>query len=168
MTCRFNNGFNGNNGFANTSFAKHISEFLGRTVTIFTTSGGASGCGFTGVLIGVNCDFVRLSTLQGTPPDNPLSEEICDFDNGNDYDGCESGNFKGIAGGMAGGIGGGIGGNLGGIAGGIGGGIGGAIGGGIGSVGGQKERRKKEKRFRVGSVCDIPIDRIAAFCHNAI
>jgi hypothetical protein len=25
-----------------------------------------------------------------------------------------------------------------------------------------------KKRFRVGSVCDIPIDRIVAFCHNAV
>jgi hypothetical protein len=41
---------------------------LGETVTIFTTSGGLSGRGFTGVLISVNCDFVRLLSDIGPAP----------------------------------------------------------------------------------------------------
>lgn len=98
-----------------------LCEFIGETVTIFTTSGGASGCGFTGVLLSVNDDFIRLITRMGTPPANPLAENICpDVDNGNGHDlrGCQ----------------------------------------------GMNENHK----FNVGSVCDIPINKIASFCHNAV
>lgn len=56
---------------------REMARFIGETVTIFTTSGGASGCGFTGILMIVNCNFVRLLIDQGTPPTNPLSENIC-------------------------------------------------------------------------------------------
>lgn len=140
------NGMNGLNGANNASccphnqrLIRHLIEFIGQTVTIFTTSGGPSGCGFTGVVLSVNCDFVRLVTQQGTPPSNPLSEAICgDLEDGD----CN-------------GIGGGIGGKLGNTVGGI--------GGGIGHMG-----RKNMQPFVVGSVCDIPIDKIAAFCHNAV
>jgi len=38
------------------SMVRHI----GQTVTIFTTSGGLSGSGFTGVLLSVDCNCVRL------------------------------------------------------------------------------------------------------------
>jgi hypothetical protein len=55
----------------------HISRFIGETVTVFTTSGGASGCGFTGILMSVNSSYIRLITHEGTPPANPLSENIC-------------------------------------------------------------------------------------------
>jgi len=33
---------------------------IGQTVTIFTTSGGLSGGGFTGVLLSADCNCVRL------------------------------------------------------------------------------------------------------------
>ncbi len=132
-----NNGFN--SGVGNHSLARHLCEFIGETVTIFTTSGGASGCGFTGVILAVNCNFVRLVTQQGSAPSNPLSESICgDFD---EEDECN------------GGMGGGLGGKVGNVP------------GGIGGMGGRKHRHNG---FKVGSVCDIPIDRIAAFCHNAV
>lgn len=55
----------------------HMAKYIGETVTIFTTSGGASGCGFTGILMIVNCTFVRLLIQEGTAPANPLSENIC-------------------------------------------------------------------------------------------
>lgn len=55
----------------------HMSKYIGETVTIFTTSGGASGCGFTGMLLSVNPCFVRIMTEQGAPPANPLSQHIC-------------------------------------------------------------------------------------------
>ena len=92
---------------------EELSRFIGQTVTIFTTSGGASGCGFTGVLLRVNRCYVTLVNRLGTPPNNPLSETICG-DRGNG--------------------------------------------------------RNREDRYIqvVGSVCDIPVDRIAAFCHNAV
>ncbi|TAH64330.1 MAG: hypothetical protein EWM47_12870 [Anaerolineaceae bacterium] len=116
-----------NNGSCNLSLARHICEFIGETVTIFTTSGGASGCGFTGVVLSVNACFVRLITEQGTAPSNPLAENICgDFDS------------KGRGGGYDA----------------------------MGSVGMGGHRRDDHRRF--GSVCDIPIENIAAFCHNAV
>ena len=90
---------------------EELCRFIGQTVTVFTTSGGASGCGFTGVLLRVNPCFITLVNRLGTPPRNPLSEEICGDrrDNG---------------------------------------------------------RRDSTPIFTVGSVCDIAVDKIAAFCHN--
>lgn len=94
---------------------EELRRFIGQTVTVFTTSGGASGCGFTGVLLRVNPCFITLVNRLGSPPTNPLSEEICG----------ERGADRGL-------------------------------------------RDRKEMRiYTVGSVCDIPVDRIAAFCHNA-
>ncbi|MBH1939394.1 hypothetical protein I5677_00640 [Mobilitalea sibirica] len=141
------------------SLVRHLYEFIGQTVTIFTTSGGPSGCGFTGVILAVNCNYVRLVTQQGTPPTSPLSENICpQFAADEAFDG-------GIGGGIGGGLAGGIGGKVGAGGGGIGGGLAGGIGGGIGCGG---CHYPKPQPFVVGSVCDIPIDRIAAFCHNAV
>ncbi|HBI73335.1 MAG TPA: hypothetical protein DEG06_12455 [Lachnospiraceae bacterium] len=112
-----------NNGNCSVAFTRHLCRFIGETVTIFTTSGGVSGCGFTGTLLTVNCNFVRIVTHQGTAPSNPLAENIC-----GDFDDCK----KDI---------------------------------GFGAPGMDPMMKK---RFRVGSVCDIPIDRIVAFCHNAV
>ena len=88
---------------------EELNKYIGQTVTIFTTSGGASGCGFTGVLLRANHCYVTLVNRLGTPPGNPLSEVICGNHNGNEM-----------------------------------------------------------PIYMVGSVCDIPVDKIAAFCHNAI
>lgn len=110
------------------SFLGHLSEFIGETVTIFTTSGGASGCGFTGCVISVNPCFVRLVTEFGVAPTNPLAENICgDMENGN--------------------------------------------GGGRNCMGPAFncfDKGHHGPTRNVGSVCDIPVDRIAAFCHNAV
>ena len=46
------------------SMMRHI----GQTVTIFTTSGGLSGNGFTGVLLSVDMHCVRLLADIGAPP----------------------------------------------------------------------------------------------------
>jgi hypothetical protein len=121
MSTGFNTGISGNQ-----SFIAHLCQFIGQTVTIFTTSGGASGCGFTGVILSVNCNFVRLTTQQGTSPSNPLSESICGNNSG----------FEGLTGGMN-----------------------------EGTCNGRGNHRQHQN---LGSVCDIPIDRIAAFCHNAV
>jgi len=121
--------FGNNNCGENLALARHIARYVGETVTIFTTSGGASGCGFTGTVLSVNCNYVRLVTHQGMPPANPLAENICgDLENG-------------LGPGSKGFIG-------------------------LGNVDGCHERDRRKNR--VGSVCDIPIDRIAAFCHNAV
>lgn len=55
----------------------HISEFLGETVTIFTTSGGDSGSGFTGVILKANDCFIRLVTRFGSAPSCPISNTCC-------------------------------------------------------------------------------------------
>ena len=41
---------------------------IGQTVTIFTTSGGLSGGGFTGVLISIDNCVVRLLVCEGAAP----------------------------------------------------------------------------------------------------
>ena len=114
-----------NNGNCNISIARHLSEFIGKTVTIFTTSGVVSGCGFTGCIISVNSCFVRLLTDLGSAPSCPIQESCQDSD----------GKSRGL---LFDGIGTGIGGS------------------------------KKENNRKFGSICDIPIDRIAAFCHNTM
>jgi len=121
----YNNGYNGSD-YQGSSFVRHLRRFLGETVTIFTTSGGASGCGFTGVILSVNSCFVRLVTDQGIAPANPLAENIC-------------GDMDGGGPGARGGIG-------------------------LGKGGCNGDRPPRI----VGSVVDIPVDRIAAFCHNAV
>ena len=50
------------------SLCRHI----GQTVTIFTTSGGLSGSGFTGTLAGVDANMVKLITAIGAPPACPV------------------------------------------------------------------------------------------------
>jgi len=42
-----------------------LERHIGKTVTIFTTSGGISGAGFTGVLACVGGGFVKLITAIG-------------------------------------------------------------------------------------------------------
>ena len=73
--------FSCNNNSCNISLARHLCDFIGETVTIFTTSGGPSGCGFTGCVLSVNQCFVRLLTDIGSPPSSPIADNICgDFD----------------------------------------------------------------------------------------
>ena len=97
------------------NFEEEIRKYIGETVTIFTTSGGESGDGFTGVVLSVNRNFVRLISQIGTAPGCPLGS-TCD-----NNEECKD-----------------------------------------------KENNNNNRRFRVGSVTDIPISRIAAFVHNAI
>ena len=100
----------------------NLCHFIGETVTIFTASGGASGCGFSGVLLSVNPCFIRLMTRQGTPPANPISESFC-------------GAFPGTLG---------------------------------SGPKGPNGIQDMMTSFTVGSVCDIPIEKIVSFCHNAV
>ena len=46
-------------------------------------SGGESGLGFTGVVISVNCNFVRLITQLGIAPSCPLGSSCSGFSEGN-------------------------------------------------------------------------------------
>ena len=47
-------------------------RYVGQTVTIFTTSGGLSGFGFTGVLAGICDGTVKLITDIGAAPACPV------------------------------------------------------------------------------------------------
>lgn len=67
------------------NFANHLAKFTGQTVTIFTTSGGISGSGFTGVLMSVNSDFIRLLTKIGSAPPCSISNPSSNFSNNNSH-----------------------------------------------------------------------------------
>jgi hypothetical protein len=61
----------------------YLERYIGKTVTIFTTSGGTSGSGFTGVLINVCPEHVTLLVCEGAAPCCPCGS-ACDFGcNGN-------------------------------------------------------------------------------------
>lgn len=53
---------------------------VGRVVTIFTASGGASGSGFTGLLVWANNQTVKIVTNLPSAPPNPLGD--CGCNNG--------------------------------------------------------------------------------------
>lgn len=133
------------------NFAALLAEYIGETVTIFTTSGGQSGSGFTGVVLSVNNVFVRLITRIGPPPGCSLGNACTGFNVG-----------YGL-----GGYGGGCG-----IAGGYGAGYGGY---GLGPVAPASEIGAVTAGgwdgypvYTVGSVTDIPIANIVSFVHNAV
>lgn len=49
-----------------------LSRYIGQTVTIYTISGGCSGCGFTGVLAYVGDNYVKIITNIGAAPSCPI------------------------------------------------------------------------------------------------
>lgn len=49
-----------------------LKDYIGQTVTIFTTSGGPTGFGFTGVLMSVHKYYLRLLIKVGAPPECPI------------------------------------------------------------------------------------------------
>lgn len=102
---------------------RHLCQFIGDTVTIFTTSGGISGAGFTGVILSVNHRFVRLLTRMGEAPASPFPAESGAVPGLSGFPLAESESLLG---------------------------------------------KHHDNHNRLGSVCDIPIDRIVAFCHNAV
>ena len=131
----------------NAKLAEHLRDQIGETVTIFTESGGQSGCGFTGVVLKVNPCFVRLTTCIGPAPGCALGN------------GCSRGNY-GVGGSVCGGSGYGVGGY----------GAGGC--GGKGGYGGccppVDRKCDREIIFNIGSVVDIPVDKIVAIVRNAV
>ncbi|MCX7709542.1 MAG: hypothetical protein N2484_06795 [Clostridia bacterium] len=66
-------------GFAGGNFTALLSKHIGETVTIFTSSGGDSGSGFTGVILTVTPVFVRLITRIGPPPGCSLGNACSNF-----------------------------------------------------------------------------------------
>ena len=49
-----------------------LCRYIGQTVTVFTTSGGLSGEGFTGILLSADCRAVRLLSDMGAAPACPI------------------------------------------------------------------------------------------------
>ncbi|MCL2171983.1 MAG: hypothetical protein FWB71_07465 [Defluviitaleaceae bacterium] len=73
-----------------------LCENLGKTVTIFTTSGGLSGSGFTGVLLSADREVVRLLVCIGEPPACPIGSACCNTGFGPwGSDNCNNGGFWG-------------------------------------------------------------------------
>ncbi|HHW67788.1 MAG TPA: hypothetical protein GXX16_08795 [Epulopiscium sp.] len=130
------------------NFAALLAEHIGETVTIFTSSGGQSGSGFTGVILSVNNVFVRLITRIGPPPGCSLGNACTGFNVG--YGLSAYGGDCGIAGGYGAGYGYGP--------------IAPASEIGAVSTGGWDGYPV----YTVGSVTDIPIANIVSFVHNAV
>lgn len=102
--CRLNScGGNYDNGYGgglNSPLARHMREFIGESVIVFTEGGGASGCGFEGILLAVNNNFIRIRSVNNgfATPSSPLSETICgSFVDGGDFGrtGFEAQNYSG-------------------------------------------------------------------------
>ncbi len=72
----------------NSDLVRIFAANLGRMVTIFTKSGGCTGCGFTGLLVRVDCDFVKLTTRLPCPPSHPFGpfNHCCERDRDRDRD----------------------------------------------------------------------------------
>ncbi|WP_024832276.1 hypothetical protein [Ruminiclostridium josui] len=117
-----------------------LANYVGETVTIFTSSGGQSGSGFTGVILTVNSVFVRLISRIGPPPGCSLGNSCSGFSQGAYGGGYGAGCGSGyVAGGPAGQVG--------------------AV-----NAGGWDNMPV----YTVGSVVDIPITAIVSFVHNAV
>ncbi len=136
-----------------------LASYIGQTVTIFTSSGGQSGSGFTGVLLAVNPVFVRLITRIGPPPGCSLGNACTGFNPG-------YGGGAGMGGGV--GMGGGCGGcgSSGGYS------AGAYVPGPVlpGSINGAATAGGWDSLpvYTVGSVTDIPVASIVSFVHNAV
>jgi hypothetical protein len=123
------------------SIVNDLARHIGQTVTIFTTSGGQSGRGFTGILASVNNRFARLIVQIGSAPGCALGS-CCDDrrERGRSLrnEEFEVGNFQG------------------------------------GDFEEESRNRDRDRdRFdcrgnTLGAIVDIPVDRIAAFVHNAV
>lgn len=64
------------------SFLQSLLKYIGQTITIFTVSGGASGDGFTGVLLEVSRDYIKVLSKPSSPPSLALGS-ICEIEKSN-------------------------------------------------------------------------------------
>jgi len=127
-----------------------LGRHIGQTVTIFTTSGGLSGKGFTGVLAGIFGCNIKLITDIGAPPSCPLGSACCGGFLEEEVEREEFGGWGGSFGGMCE--------------------LFGRCRGRRGCCEGGKGRRRGHRWGQnwLGSVTVIPVDRIASFTHHAI
>lgn len=65
------------------SFMQSLVRYIGQTITIYTVSGGDSGSGFTGVLLDVKKDYIKVLSRIASAPCCPLGN-CCDGANGGD------------------------------------------------------------------------------------
>ncbi|MFZ5987035.1 MAG: hypothetical protein ACOYWZ_07910 [Bacillota bacterium] len=152
MADGFGGGFGGG-AFTGGNFAALLANYIGETVTIFTSSGGQSGAGFTGVVLAVNECFVRLITRIGPPPGCSLGNACSNFNVG--YGAGYAGAGAGVgAGGYGAGYGAGV----------VPGPVLPASENGALTAGGWNGYPV----YTVGSVTDIPIAAIVSFVHNAV
>lgn len=140
----------GTGSFASGNFGALLANYIGETVTIFTSSGGQSGAGFTGVVLAVNQTFVRLLTRIGPPPGCSLGNACTGFNAGYGYWGGTGAAGCGVAGSYAAGA----------IQGPV---LPADVNGAV-SAGGWNGYPV----YTVGSVADIPISAIVSFVHNAV
>lgn len=63
--------------YENTCLIESMTCYIGKTVTVYTTSGGTSGCGFTGVLAAVTPTCIKLITDIGAAPACPIGSNCC-------------------------------------------------------------------------------------------
>lgn len=150
---RMPDGIGFGDSFTGGNFASLLSKYIGETVTIFTSSGGQSGAGFTGVILSVNDYFVRLITRIGPPPACSLGNACYGFNVGKGYG---HGSYGKDSCGIAGSYGAGYGFGYGPI---LPANVNGAV-----TAGGWNDYPV----YTVGSVTDIPISKIVSFVHNAI
>ncbi|ERI94910.1 hypothetical protein HMPREF1982_00592 [Clostridiales bacterium oral taxon 876 str. F0540] len=62
------------------NFIQSLIKYIGQTITIYTVSGGESGSGFTGVLLDVKKDYIKVLSRLASPPCIP--EEYCNSEEG--------------------------------------------------------------------------------------
>ena len=84
------NIFKEGNSMERFELVENMRRYIGKTVTIFTTSGGLSGSGFTGVLAWADERVVKLITGIGAPPACPIGSS-CD----GSFGPCGSGSWGG-------------------------------------------------------------------------
>jgi len=77
------------------SLLESLCDNIGRTCTIFTTSGGLSGSGFTGVLLSADRDVVRMLCCIGEPPACPVGSACTNGFGPWGSDRCNDGDFFG-------------------------------------------------------------------------
>ncbi len=54
---------------ADDTFIQSLIKFIGQTITIYTVSGGEAGSGFTGVLLDVKKDYIKILSRIASPPE---------------------------------------------------------------------------------------------------
>jgi len=74
-----------------------LCQHIGETVTIYTTSGGPSGGGFTGVLMSVNNCQARLVIRRGPTPCCAIGDGCCDREDDFGSDKCQDRCFGAVA-----------------------------------------------------------------------